>query len=435
MGETSRTDRSIAADGMGISGPLTIDRLMTDPSTRQDPHAVYAATRDATPIYKTANGVWLVSSHKACATLLRHPSLSRWESAKLEMYADDEDDPEIQATFAKDPELKVALDAINLMLIQRDEPDHTRLRQLVRHAFLPGAIADWRARVEETTTKIIDNVEGKKEFDFVREVAFPLPEIVICEMTGVPHADHALWSQWSKDCVGAVRTPKPRGENLRRAQEGYRGFYLYFRDLIAKRRGNLGNDLISILMKAEEEGDKLSEDEIVGTMTMLIQAGHETTANLIGTGMLILLDHPELYAELREHPDHIPQAVEEFLRYDGPTQFSSPRMAIEDITYDGVTIPKGDRVIFLRTAANRDPTVFPDPDRVDFHRPNLHEHQSFGIGIHICLGRQLALLEARIMFREIVRRLPDLELIERPTYHSMATRGFNELLVRRKSLS
>jgi len=412
--------------------PLTIQRILADDTARDDPHGVFAQTRDISPIYQTEPGIWVVTGHAAAMALSREKRLSRWESARTELFADDSEDAELRSLFARDPELKAAIDAVNHMLILRDEPDHTRLRNLVRHAFLPAAIEEWRARVEAVAADVLDKVEGKREFDFLKEVAFPLPEIVICEMTGVPHSDLARWSVWSKACVGASRTPKPRGAQLRRAQEGYRSFYVYFKDLIAHRRGTRGNDLISLLLRAEEEGDKLSEDEIIATMTMLIQAGHETTANLIGNGMLILLDNREIYARLVKNPGEVPQAVDEFLRVDGPTIFGPPRVAMEDITCEGITIPKGHRIIFIRAAINRDPTVFPDPDTVDIDRTNLHLFNAFGSDIHTCLGRHLALLESRIMFREIVRRLPNLELVERPRYTPMHSRGLQSLKVRRR---
>jgi len=414
--------------------PLTIERILADPSARSDPYAVFRKLREEAPLYKTTTGVWVVTSHKAASALLADPRMSRWEAAKTEWVPDETDDPEIYKIFQEDPELREANDAVITTLINRDEPEHQSLRGLVRYAFLPSAIETWRRTIEETTKVIIDRVAGKPKFDFVSEVAFPLPEIVICEMSGVPHKDHALWSAWSKGAVGAIRTPKPKGENLRQALEAHRHFYHYFKQLIAQRRSNLGDDLISILIKAQEEGKRLSDDEIVGTMTTLIQAGHETTANLIGNGMYLLLKHPELYRYLHEHPEKIPDAVEEFLRLDGPAQFGAPRKALEDIHCEGVTIRKGDLVIIVRHAVNRDPAIFNDPDRIDFDRPNLHAHQAFGFGPHICLGRQLAQLEAQIMFRELLKRLPDLELVEEPERTRMTTRGFKELWVRRKSL-
>jgi cytochrome P450 len=418
-----------------VPEPLTVERLLSDPTSRRDPYALFRELREEAPLYQTTNGVWFVTGYKASRALLSDPRMSRWEAAKSEWLPDPQDDPEIFEIFHRDPELRTAHEAVNTMLINRDDPEHQRLRNLVRQAFLPGAIRMWREKIEVTTDRILDRAVELAEMDFVREVAFPLPEIVICEMSGVPHEDHALWSEWSKAAVGAIRTPKPKGENLRQALESHRHFYHYFKQLIADRRGSMGDDLISILMRAQEEKNKLSEDEIIGTMTLLIQAGHETTANLIGTGMYHLLKRPELYQELRNHPERIPQAVEEFLRFDGPAQFSSPRKALEDVECEGVVIKKGEFVIVSRHAVNRDPDVFPDPDAIDFGRPNLNLHHGFGVGPHSCLGRQLAQLEAQIMFSGIMKRLPDLELIREPEYTPMTTRGFNELWVRRRSLT
>ena len=415
--------------------PLTVERLLADPTSRSDPYALLHELREDAPLCQTANGVWFVTGYKAARALLSDPRMSRWEAAKSEWLPDPLEDPEIYDIFHRDPELRTAHEAVNTMLINRDDPEHQRLRNLVRQAFLPGAIRLWREKIEETTSLILDRAVEKVEMDFVREVAFPLPEIVICEMSGVPHEDHGLWAEWSKAAVGAIRTPKPKGENLRQALEAHRNFYRYFKTLIADRRGSTGDDLIAILMQAQEEENKLSEDEIIGTMTLLIQAGHETTANLVGTGMYHLLKRPELYQELREYPERIPQAVEEFLRFDGPAQFSSPRKALEDVECEGRLIKKGEFVIVSRHAVNRDPEVFPDPDDIDFSRTNLHLHHGFGVGPHSCLGRQLAQLEAQIMFREIMKRLPDLELIKEPEYTPMTTRGFKELWVRRRSLA
>jgi len=410
----------------------SIEHYLTDGRARENPHALLAEVRSIAPIYKAGTGQWVVTGHRESAILLRDPRLSRWEAARQELYADDQDSPEERELLENDAELRHAIDSVGLMMILRDEPDHSRLRGLIRHVFLPSSIEGWRRRAEEVTKSVVDSVMDRETFDFKSELAYRVPEIIICEMTGVPHADHALWSQWSRDSVASMRVPKPRGETLRKAQEARRSFYLYFKDLIARRRGNLGNDLVSILLRAEEEGDKLSEDEVIATMAMLITAGHETTGNLATNGMLLLLDNPDRYKELHENPQLIPSAVNEFLRLDGPSAIAAPRVALEDFAFEGVTFRKGDPVVFLRIAANRDPSVFPNPNAIDFHRPNLALHQAFGLGIHVCLGRQLALLELEIIFAEVVRRLPNLELVERPRYALTAPRGLESLKVRRK---
>ena len=402
-----------------------LDRFLTDDKSRGAPHDVLAAVRAQSPVYKSGVGTWVVTGYDAAVSLLRDPRLSRWEAAKTELGIDG----------AGNPELREALSANTKMMINRDEPDHTRLRRLVRLAFLPASIDTWRQRVRDMSKMLVDRVSDKREFDFLKEVAFPLPEIVICEMLGVPHADHALWSQWSHDSVAANRTPAPTGENLRRVQDATLGFHRYFKNLIAERRKNLGDDLISTLLKAEAEGDKLTEDELIGTVVLLIQAGHETTANLIATGMYHLLTHPAAYRDLVADPEKVTQAVEEFLRFDGPASFVMPRMALEDIEIGEVSIPAGDRVLFVLMAINRDPKIFDDPDVLNLGRKNLHRHIGFGVGAHLCIGRQLALMEANTMFREVMRGLPDLELVEAPTYAAAFTRGLTALKVRRKSLA
>jgi cytochrome P450 len=399
-----------------------LDRFLIDPTSRSSPHALLAAVRAQAPVYRSGAGLWVVTGLESASALLRDPRISRWKAAKTELGISD----------AGDPELKAALSANTQMMINRDEPDHTRLRRLVRIAFLPASIEAWNDRVRQVSSMLVDRVVAKPEFDFLKEVAFPLPEVVICEMLGVPHADHALWSEWSHESVAANRTPVPTGDNLRRVQEATLAFHRYFKNLIAERRKALGDDLISTLLKAEAEGDKLGEDELIGTIVLLIQAGHETTANLLATGMYHVLARPDTYRSLCADPERTTQAVEEFLRFEGPAQFALPRMAREEISYGGVTIRAGDKLLFVLTAVNRDPTVFEDPDSLDIGRSNLHKHIAFGVGGHVCIGRQLALLEANIMFREIFRRLPDLELVETPTFAATFTRGLTGLKVRHK---
>ena len=406
------------------ANPLTIDRILADASARDNPHAVYAELRRTSPIYKTSNGMWVCTGHKAAQYLLRHPKMSRAEAARVELGLGQ----------PMSPELEQALRADSKMMVHMDEPNHMRVRQLVRHAFLPGAIESWTSRVRSVSKELVDRVIDKAEFNFLDEVAFPLPEIVICEMLGVPHADHSLWSKWSHAAVSANRTPMPTGENLRKVQEAVLGFNGYFKNLIAKRREELGDDLVSVLIRAEEKGDKLTEDEIIGPVTELIQAGHETTANLLANGMQILFDIPAVYRQLHEQPERIPDAIQEFLRLDGSSHFGLPRVALEDIEFEGVTIPAGDKILFIWLAINRDPTVFENPDTVDINRDNQHQHMAFGYGPHSCLGRQLALLESSIMFKEVLTRMPDLEMVERPHYAPVFTRGLQELKVRRRSL-
>ncbi len=402
-----------------------VDRFFLDPTSRDNPMPMFAQLHKVAPIYKSRAGTWFVTGYDAAQTLLRGDRLSRWEAAQTELAVD----------AMEDPLARQAMKSSIEMMINRDEPDHGRLRKLVRHVFLPSAVLGWTSRIEQITQTIIDGVANKREFDMIKELAFPLPEMVICDLLGVPHADHALWSQWSHDVVSANRTPAPTGENLRIVQEASINFYNYFKNLIDVRRQNLGDDLMSLMIKAEEDGEKLTVDELIGTAMMLIQAGQETTANLTANGMVILMRHPEFYQQLVDDPSLVPNAVEELLRLDSPAIMTMPRIALEDLSFGGVTIPKGDYVMFSMLASNHDPNVFPEPEKIDFHRANQYKNVAFGIGIHSCIGRQFALLEARTMFRAIMKRLPHLEIAVEPKRAASFTRGYASLIVRNRDVA
>jgi len=403
----------------------SLERYIADPAARDHPHEAFAAARAAGGgVFQAADGTWMVLGHDALQKFLRDPRVSRWQTAVTELGLEK----------TSDPELHEALNANLKMANNYDEPDHTRLRRLMRQAFLPGAIEAWRPRTEQVARELVDRVQNKREFEFVSTLAYPLPEVVMCELLGVPQEDHALWSQWSHDAVANNRATAVQDESLAPAQQAILNFHRYMKDLVRKRRRNLGNDLASTLIRAEDDGDKLTEDEVIGQLVSLVQAGHETTANLITNGMYLLLNDRALYKDLSANPDRTTLAVEEFLRIDGPAPWTLPRITLADIEYNGTIIPAGSRVMPVLQAANRDPAVFEDPDRVNFDRPNCFQHVSFGVGIHICIGRQLAQMETDVMFREIVTRLPDLELIGEGVRARSYTRGWKTLNVRRTSL-
>lgn len=401
-----------------------VDSYLAAPANRADPRELITALHRGAPLIK-ATGTWYASGYDAVTELLRDDRVSRWEAAKGELSIEKVEDPQ----FAR------ALNSFVEMMINRDEPDHTRLRKLIRHLFLPAAVAGWQGIIDRVADEIIDKVAGKPEFDLVAEVGFPLPEYVICELLGVPHEDHDLWSQWSHDAVSANRTPAPTGENLRKVQQAYVNFHHYFEKLISDRRSNPGDDMISLMIHAEEGGDRLSLDEMIGTLVMLIQAGQETTANLIANGMYLLMKDPARYRELVEGPDLVAKAVPELLRLDSPAQFNLPRVALEDIEFGGQTIAKGDHIMLSTFAAAFDPAVFENPYDIDFHRGNMHKSPSFSVGIHSCIGRQFALLEANVMFRKIMERLPTLEIIEEPERAESFTRGWKKLIVRNRDIA
>ena len=284
-----------------------------------------------------------------------------------------------------------------------DEPDHMRLRGLVSKVFTPRYMEGLRPRVQEIADELLDRVRERGRMDVVEDYAFPLPINVISEMLGVPAADRDRVRVWS----GALAT----GAGRRDAEiAGHmRAFRDYTAQLVAEKRRHPAGDLISRLAAIEEEGDRLSERELLSMITLLIFAGHETTSSLIGTGTLVLLDHPEQMARLQADPALVPAAVEELLRYNGPATTVGPRFAREDVELAGQRIEKGDLIVVALLSANHDETLFADPDDLDVARA-LNRHIAFGQGIHICLGAPLARLEGDVAFTSLLPRLRDLRL-------------------------
>jgi len=316
-------------------------------------------------------------------------------------------------------------------MLDRDPPDHTRLRGLVSKAFTPKALESLRPRIQQIVDGLLDQIERRGEMDLIEEFAYPLPVIVICEMLGVPVKDHERFKHWGLDIargLDAIMLP-PDSEVGKRSVSGRRALAEYFRALIAERRAAPRDDMLSALIAAEEAGDKLSEEELLASCILLLVAGHETTVNLIGNGTLALLKHPEQLRRLRENPGLIGSAVEELLRYDGPVQRTA-RIPSEDLVIGGKTIPKGEMVMPFLGAANRDPAQFPDPDRLDITRTD-NRHIAFGMGIHFCLGAPLARMEGQIAISTLLRRLPKLALASQLPEHrqSLTLRGLVSLPV------
>ncbi len=292
------------------------------------------------------------------------------------------------------------------MLLRTDPPDHTRLRTLVNKTFTPGAIRALMPRVDEIVEQLVDELSPRGEMDVITDFAHALPVIVIAEMLGVPSEDRARFRHWSNEIV---RNMGISGlEDERAAAQAGRELRAYFEAIAEERRKNPKDDLFSGLLQAEEAGDRLSWDEVVGTLILLLLAGNETTTNLIGNGMLALLRHPEQLEALRADPSLTESAIEEMLRYDGPVQATS-RIALEDIEFAGGTVAKLSEVIVLIGSANRDPEQFEEPDTFDLRRAE-NRHLSFGFGIHFCMGSHLARYEGRTAIRALVDRFPGLKL-------------------------
>jgi cytochrome P450 len=311
-------------------------------------------------------------------------------------------------------------------MLVSDPPDHTRLRALVQKAFTPRMIEQLRPRIIAIVDELLNRIAQRGgQFDLIEDLAYPLPVVVIAELLGVPAEDRATFHDWSADLAASL-DPLVSSELAERAMRSRDALHAYFRTIIAERRRAPRADLISALVAVEERGDNLSEPELVVMCTLLLIAGHETTVNLIGNGVLALLQHPDELARLRAAPELIGSAVEELLRFDAPVQLTG-RVTTAALTIGGQAIGAGDWVLPLFGAANRDPAQFAEPERLDITRsPN--PHIGFGRGVHFCLGAPLARLEGQIAIGRLVQRCKNLALAGTPVRRNQITlRGLRSL--------
>jgi cytochrome P450 len=299
-------------------------------------------------------------------------------------------------------------DLMGRVMLFADPPDHTRLRRIVGQAFTGRAVEAMRPRIAAIVDRTLDSLAGDGGADLVETLAFPLPVTVISEMLGVPEADHEMLRSWTAEAVKAL-DPWDDMTVFFPAAEAIRCLRTYFDELVGRRRRAAGADLLSALIAAEDHGDRLSHEELLDTAILLFGAGHETTVNLISGGTLNLLRHPDQLARLRVEPRLINTAVEELLRFGPPVQMTA-RIATADVELAGQPIAKGTEVVALIAAANRDPEVFDDPERLDIGRRD-NRHLSFGGGIHHCLGAPLARIEGQEAIGRLVTRFPDLHLV------------------------
>ncbi|MBW4692840.1 MAG: cytochrome P450 [Lyngbya sp. HA4199-MV5] len=313
-------------------------------------------------------------------------------------------------------------------MLDSDPPDHTRLRSLVHQAFMPRLIAQMQARIHLLAHELIDRVQANGEMDIVHDFALPIPMVVISDMFGVAERDRAAFHRWSNVAV-SVRKPI---EGVLAIPSLYQ-LVRFLRRLFREHRLNPQDDLTSALLQAEAEGSKLAEDELIGMVGLLLSAGHETTVNLIGNGVLALLMHPAALDRLRAEPELMKPAVEELMRYSPPVLFATSRYACEDLTIAGTLIPKGEMVLAALGSANHDESRFEAPETLMLDRPN-NKHVGFGSGMHYCLGAPLARLESSIAFQVLFERLPKLRLAidpERLHWHSsLITRGVKAIPVK-----
>jgi pimeloyl-[acyl-carrier protein] synthase len=366
------------------------------PEFHANPYPFYRRLREEDPVHASPLGIWVLTRYEDAVMVLRDARFGREGIAELQ-------EARLGAARSRP---KNSRD-----MLFRDPPDHTRLRSLVSRAFTPRVVEEMRPHIQEIVDGLLDRVEGSGGMDVIEDLAYPLPVRVICEMLGVPTSDQEVFRQWSADIarsLDAALFPADSGVGTR-GQEASDALKEYFRSLIAVRRKHPQPDLLSGLIAAEEQGDKLSEAELLSTCVLILIAGHETTVNLIGNGLLALLGNPDQLRALANDPALIQTGVEELLRYDGPVQRTS-RMTMTDVEIGGKKIAKDSVVVAAIGAANRDPAVFADPERLDVARKD-NRHIAFGFGIHFCLGASLARIEGQVAIGTLLRRMPALKLV------------------------
>ena len=380
-----------------MSQPPRVD--LFDPAFKADPYPTYARLRSSAPIHRAVlpdgRGVWLITRYQDVLAVLKDRRFVKdWRNALT---------PEQLAEIPPIPEV---MKPLSLNMLDTDPPDHERLRALVSKAFTPRLIERMRPRIQAIADSLLDAVEDKGQMDLIDDYAFPLPITVIAELLGVPSQDRNKFREWSDAAVSGNASQEYMEQILIPHMQAFTDYLL---EMFEEKRENPEDDLVSALVRAEEAGERLSEDELLGMVFLLLVAGHETTVNLIGNGMLALLQHPDQLEKLRDDPSLIKLAVEELLRYDGPVETSTERFATEDIDIGGTVIPRGEMVLVVLAAADHDPERFANPDELDITRTD-NRHLAFGKGIHHCLGAPLARMEGQIAISTLLRRMPDLRL-------------------------
>lgn len=382
------------------------------PRFRANPFPFYARLRAEAPVYQAKvvlGPVWLVTRYDDVLTVLKDERFSN-------------------EYLGKRLWLPGFVRSLTRFLTNLDPPDHTRLRTLVHKAFTPRLVERLRERIQHVCDELLEAAAANGRLDLVRGYAMPLPLTIIADLLGIPTQDRLKFHSWSNSLIAAF---SGIGDTLRALPN----FWLsrrYLRKLFAERRAHPQDDLVTALVQAEEAGDKLSEGELLAMVGMLVFAGHETTVNLIASGALALLQHPQQRDGLLQNPALAGSAIEELLRYTSPADFSTPRVTREEVTIGSVTIARGEVVLAVLASANHDEAQFPDPETLDITRePN--RHLAFGVGVHFCLGAPLARLEGQIALTTLFRRFPNLRLAEPPESlrwrKGLFLRGLEELPV------
>ncbi|WP_431948977.1 cytochrome P450 family protein [Actinacidiphila sp. bgisy167] len=374
--------------------PVTLP--FTDPAFVADPFPLYRELRQEGPVRRAViQGeleAWLVTRYEDGLAALTDPRLSS--------DVRDASDPRLMERLPK-----TERDSMIRTMLRADPPDHTRLRRLVSKAFTARRVAELEPRVQAVADELLEAIVPAGRADLVEDYALPLPVTVISELLGVPVRDRFDFQRWTDDMV--LQGPQP--PDPAKIEAAWQHMHAYLTALLESKRAHPGDDLLSALITTHDEEQRLDRHELVAMAFLLLVAGYITTVNLIGNGMAALLTHPDQLQLLREDPELLPSAIEEFLRYDGPVNPGIARFAREDLTIAGVAIPRGATVVVASAIADRDPARFTDPDRLDVTRAD-NAHLAFGHGIHYCLGAPLARLEGRIAIGTALRRLPGLTL-------------------------
>jgi cytochrome P450 len=392
---------------------------LASPTFKANPHTFYARLREEAPVWRTTlpdkRTAWLVTRYDDVASVLKDNSFAKDPRGAQDL-----------EQRAKGPWVPGFLKPLEQNMLDLDDPDHRRLRTLVSKAFTPRLIEGLREHIEAICQELLDAMEREGRVDLVRDYALPLPATVIAELLGIPAGDHRKFHRWSNRIVSISS-----GRDVWRALPAAATFVRYLRKMVERRRSSPQDDLISALVQAEEEGDKLSQDELLAMSFLLLVAGHETTVNLIASGTFALIEHPEQREELQADPQLITLGLEELLRYTSPVEIATERYARQDLEVSGTEIPRGELVLAVLGSANRDEQYFDESGALRLGR-NPNKHLAFGRGgVHHCLGAPLARMEGQIAITALLQRFPDLRLAAEPESlrwrRGLFLRGLEEL--------
>jgi cytochrome P450 len=398
--------------------PQGIELTPLNDDFREDPYPILSRLRTEAPVHEDIElKRFIYSRHDDVKTILRDPDM--WSDPRKAN----------PGTFTREFLGQDMGEGDEPSMLLMDEPDHRRLRSLVSQSFTPAAVEKWRPRTREVVSRILDNIQGD-EFDLILDFAGPVPTVVIAEILGIDPDKHDSFKKWSDQAVVAAFNPFSTEEQVAARDEANRNLYEFFSSEIEARREHLGTDLISDMIRAELDGDKLTVEEMIRQSNLLLVAGNVTTTDLIGNGVKALLDNPDQLKKLKDDPSLIKNAIEEVLRFDTPV-VNSGRIANRQVDVGGCPVRQGESLNTSLAAANHDPDVYPEPTRFNIEREDTH-HQSFGGGRHLCLGAHLARLEAQEAILGLMNRFPDLGHSQKGyTYHSIPSfRGMSNFWVK-----